>query len=241
MVFYPCKKCGNSLPIVRGSIVQCPYCGAKNFYMESFYTFKYYASDILNLSSVRNTKRIKTKEIERRKFLIMKYFNKIRSSFNEYSHFIVTKLDTIDVDLLKLFYLIRASGNFEIILERFLLPYIEEDNSLKKYVEFRDQSYIINKSLLAFYYSYLAKISIKSERCYRYYQYAEKNFQNIVDYYNITQLENNSSFLSNKSEIYSILVDFIKLLRNILNKILNFIQRNLKVYFLEWITWKQEI
>jgi hypothetical protein len=130
----------------------------------------------------------------------------------------VTKLDTIDVDLLKLFYLIRASGNFEIILERFLLPYLEEENSQKKYKDLRDQSYIINKSLLAFYYSYLAKISIKSERCYRYYQFAEKIFQNIVDYYNITQLENEGSFLSNKSEIYSILVDFIKLLRNILNK-----------------------
>jgi hypothetical protein len=186
--------------------------------MESFYTFKYYASDILNLSSIRTIKRIRIKEIERRKSLITKYFNKIRSSFNEYSHYLVTKLDTIDVDLLKLFYLIRASGNFEIIVERFLLPYIKEDDSVKQYIEYRDQSYIINKSLLALYYSYLAKISTKSERCYRYYQFAEKNFQNIVDYNNITQLEQNSSNFFNKSDIYSVLVEFIKILRNILNK-----------------------
>ena len=101
----PCKKCGSCLPGVKGSIVECPYCGGKNFYMESFYTLKYYASDILNLSSIRNQKNITSKEIERRKFLIRSYFNKFNSSFNEYRHFIITKLDTIDVNLVKLFYL----------------------------------------------------------------------------------------------------------------------------------------
>ena len=214
----PCKKCGSSLPGVKGSIVQCPYCGAKNFYMESFYTFKYYVSDILNISSIRKEKKVKTNEIERRKLLIRSYFNNIISRFNEYSHFIITKLDTIDVDPVKLFYLIRASGNFEIIIERFLLPFIQEENSKKKYTEFRDHAYIINKSLLAFYYSYLAKISTRSENCIKYYQYAEKNYQNVADYYNITELENNGSFFSSKGEIYSILVEFTNILRNILDK-----------------------
>ena len=214
----PCKKCGSCLPGVKGSIVKCPYCGGKNFYMESYYTLKYYASDILHLSSIRNERNIKTKEIERRKFLIRSYFNKIVSSFNEYRHFIITKLDTIDVDLLKLFYLIRASGNFEMIIERFLLPYIKEEKTKKRFIKLRDKSYIINKSLLAFYYSYLAKISTNSEKCYNFYQYAEKNFQNIVDYYNITELDSNGSIFSSKGEIYSILVEFTSLLRNILDK-----------------------
>ncbi|MHA2281765.1 MAG: hypothetical protein ACXAC5_13050 [Promethearchaeota archaeon] len=214
----PCKKCGSCLPGVKGSIVECPYCGGKNFYMESFYTLKYYASDILNLSSIRNHKNIKTKEVERRKFLIRSYFNKINSSFNEYSHLIITKLDTIDVDLVKLFYLIRTSGIFEIIIERFLLPYLKEEETRKQFLHLRDESYIINKSLLAFYYSYLAKISTHSEKCYKFYQYAEKNYQNIVDYYNITELERIDSFNSSKGEIYSILVEFSTILRNILDK-----------------------
>ncbi len=214
----PCKKCGSSLPGVKGSVVQCPYCGAKNFYMESFYTFKYYASDILNLSSLRKEKKVKNSEIERRKLLIHSYFNNIISSFNEYRHFVITKLDTIDVDPVKLFYLIRASGNFEIIIERFLLPFIEEETSKMKYREFRDQAFIINKSLLAFYYSYLAKVSTRSENCIKYYQISEKNYQNIVDYYNITEFENGGAFLSSKGEIYSILVEFISILRNIVDE-----------------------
>jgi hypothetical protein len=213
----PCKKCGSCLPGVKGSIVKCPYCGGKNFYMESYYTLKYYASDILNLSSIKN-ENIKPKEIERRKYLIRSYFHRINSSFNDYRHFIITKLDTIEVDLLKLFYLIRASGNFEIITERFVLPYLKEEKTRIQFIKLRDESYIINKSLLAFYYSYLAKISPQSEKCYKFYQYAEKNFQNIVDYYNITDLESSRSLFSKEGEIYSILVKFTSLLRNILDK-----------------------
>ena len=214
----PCKKCGSSLPGVKGSILKCPYCGGKNFYMESYYTLKYCASDILNISSIRNQKKIKIKEIERRKLLIRIYFNKLNSSFNEYRHFIITKIDTIEVDLVKLFYLIHKSGVFEIIIERFLLPYLKEEKTKKLFIKLRDESYIINKSLLAFYYSYLAKITTHIEKCYRFYQYAEKNFQNIVDYYNITELEDHNSFISSKGEIYSILVEFTVLLRNILDK-----------------------
>ncbi|MFW9825743.1 MAG: hypothetical protein ACFFE4_22565 [Candidatus Thorarchaeota archaeon] len=214
----PCKKCGSCLPGVKGSIVKCPYCGGKNFYMESYYTLKYYASDILKLSSIRNEKKLKFKEIERRKYLIRSYFNKINSSFNEYRHFIITKLDKIDVDLLKLFYLIRASGNFEIIIERFLLPYLKEEETKTYFALYRDEAYVINKSLLAFYYTYLAKISNHSEKCYRFYQYAEKNLQNIVDYYNITELDNKELLTPSKGEIYSILVEFTALLRNILNR-----------------------
>jgi hypothetical protein len=172
----------------------------------------------LNLSSVRKEKKVKINEIERRKLLVQSYFSNIISSFNEYRHFIITKLDTIDVNPVKLFYLIRASGNFEIIIERFLLPFIQEENSKKKYIEFRDQAFIINKSLLAFYYSYLAKISTQLENCRKFYQYAEKNYQNVVDYYNITELENNCLFLSNKGEIYSILIEFTNILRNILDR-----------------------
>ena len=176
MSHLPCKKCGNSLPIVKGALVQCPYCGAKNLFMESFYTFKYFMSDILKLSSFRNGKKPKINEIERRKTLIKAYFNKINSGFNEYRHLVITKLDLIDIDPIRLFYLIRASGNFEIIIDRFLLPYLTEDKTNKQYLELRDLSYIINKSLLGLYYSYLAKVITSSKKCYKFYKYAEKNY-----------------------------------------------------------------
>ncbi len=214
----PCKKCGSSLPILKGSIVQCPYCGAKNFYMESFYTLKYYLSDILNISSLYKSKKVKPKEILRRKILIESYFNNIKSSFKEYRHLIITKLDSINVDPVKLFYLIRASGNFEIIIDRFLLNYLEEDASKKRYLEFRDKAYMINKSLLGLYYSYLAKNSTVYSKCFRFYQLAANNYQNVVDYCNITNLENYDPHLNKTCKFYSILVNFTIIIKNILDK-----------------------
>ncbi|MFX1479471.1 MAG: hypothetical protein ACFFCI_15170 [Promethearchaeota archaeon] len=224
----PCKKCGSCLPVVKGSIVQCPYCGARNYYMESFYTYKYYMSDILHLSSMRKENIINKKELERRKFLISSYFYEINSRFKEYRHLIITKLDTIDFDPLKLFFLIRASGNFEIIVEQFLLKYLEDGVVKKKYQDFRDQSYIINKSLLGLYFTYLAKLTTNFEKCSKFYRYAQNNFQNIVDYCNIITLENNGSKLDQKRGIYSILARFTAILRNILDKNPNFFSGNLE-------------
>ncbi|MHA1885593.1 MAG: hypothetical protein ACW96S_11105 [Promethearchaeota archaeon] len=216
MSHLPCKKCGNSLPIVKGALVQCPYCGAKNFYMESFYTFKYFMSDILKLSSFKNGKKTNSKEIERRKILLKDYFNNISAGFNEYRHLIITKLDKIDIDPIKLFYLIRASGNFEIIIDKFLLPYLTEEKADRQYFKLRDLSYIINKSLLGLYYSYLAKIISHSDKCFKLYKYANKNYQNVVDYCNIIELESNGIEISKKREIFSILADFSTILGNIL-------------------------
>ncbi len=216
--FLPCKKCGNSLPVVKGSVAKCPYCETKTLYMESIYSFKYYLTEILNLTSLKAEKSIKTSELERRKSLIDSFFYKLKSVFNEYRHLIITKLDNISIEPLKLLNLIRSTGNFEIIIEEFLLIYIKDDKIRKKYEEFRDYAYIINKSLLGLYYSYLAKISIYLENCAKYYQLAENNYQNIVDYCNITKLEDNRFKLYKKKEIYTILSEFTSILRGILNK-----------------------
>ena len=216
--FLPCKKCGNSIPIVKGSVAQCPYCEAKTLYMESFYSFKYYLAEILNLTSFKTERVIKSSELERRKSLIESFFYKLNSVFNEYRHLIITKLDNISIDPLNLFNLIRSAGNFEIIIEEFLLIHIKDDKIRKKYEEFRDYSYLINKSLLGLYFSYLAKNSLYLEKCAKCYQLAEKNYQNIVDYCNITKLENSRSKFYKKKEIYTILSEFTAILRGILNK-----------------------
>ena len=174
-------------------------------------------SDILNISSLYKSKKVKPKEILRRKILIESYFNNIKSSFKEYRHLIITKLDSINVDPVKLFYLIRASGNFEIIIDRFLLNYLEEDTSKKRYLEFRDKAYMINKSLLGLYYSYLAKNSTVYSKCFRFYQLAENNYQNVVDYCKITNLENYDPHLDKTCKFYSILVNFTIIIKNILD------------------------
>lgn len=225
----PCKKCGSGLGIVKGSVAQCSYCEANTLYMESIYSFKYYLSEILNLTSFKTERLfknsefriervIKNSEIDIYKSVIESYFYKLNSDFNEYRHLIITKLDSINIEPLKLFNLIRAAGNLEIIIEEFMFPYIKDEKIRKKYQNFRDYSYIINKSLLGLYFSYLAKNSQYFNTCENYYRLAGKNFQNIVDYCNITKLENNSHSIYEKKEIYTILSEFTVILRGILNK-----------------------
>lgn len=218
MPHLPCKKCGSCLPLVKGSAIQCPYCGSKTFYKESVYSFKYYISEILNLTIIKQKKKIDDRELERRKLLIKSYFHKINTKFYDYRHLVITKLDEINLDLVKLLNLIREAGNFDIIIEEFLLNHLPEGNGKIKFQEIRDLSYLINKSLLGLYYSYLAKEITQIKHCCKFYHYAERNYQNIVDYCNITKFENNASSLCKKKEIYSILVKFVSILRNILNK-----------------------
>ncbi|MFX1311556.1 MAG: hypothetical protein ACFFHD_02950 [Promethearchaeota archaeon] len=218
MPHLPCKKCGSCLPLVKGVRIQCPYCGSKTFYMESVYVFKFYILKILHLKSIKQKKKIADKELNRRKILIRSYFHNLYTNINEYRHLVITKLDEINIDMEKLFNLIREVGNFEIIVDQFLLNYLPEGNEKIKFQEIRDFSYIFNKSLLGLYYSYLAKEFKLIEHCYKLYNYAEKNYQNIVDYCNISLFEDNNSHISKKKEIYSIVVKFVSILRNILNK-----------------------
>ena len=218
MTHLPCKKCGSSLPIVKGSVVQCPYCRAENLYMESFYTLKYYLSDILKLSSLYKANKANIKEIIRRKILIETYFTDLRAKFKDYRHLIITKLDSVSIDPVKLFYLIRSAGNFELIIDRFLIKYLEEDPSKRKFLELRDKAYIINKSLLGLYYSYLAKNTNRYRKSFRFYLHAEKNYQNVVDYCNIVNLDDNNPQFYRIGKFYSILVKFTNIMRNILDK-----------------------
>lgn len=230
----PCKKCGSCLPILKGSVVQCPYCGARNLYMESVYTYKYYLSEMLNISSIKKEKNIKIKEIERRKLILETYFNNFKADFKDYRHLILTKLDTFDVEPVKLFYLIRASGNFEIIIEKYLFPYLENGNLKAKYQELRDQAYIINKSLLGLYYTFLAKKATRFERSYEFYQNAQKNYQNIVDYCNVSSLDPNCNPDNPKrAKFYSILVKFTEIMRNILGENPNVFSEKLEILLQE--------
>jgi hypothetical protein len=218
MRYLPCKKCGSGLPIVKGSVAQCPYCEAKTLYMESIYSFKHYLSEILNLASFKIEKKLSGSEFERRKSLITEFFYRLNSDFNEYRHYIITKLDNLNIEPSKLFNLIRSAGNLEIIIEEFLLRYIKDASNRAKFLEFRDISYIINKSLLGLYYSFIAKSTFDIEKCANYYHIAEKNYQNIVDYCNITELENNHSTIYKRKAIYVILSEFAAILRGVLNE-----------------------
>ena len=98
-----------------------------------------------------------------------------------------------------------------------MLDHIKDEKIRKKYKEFREFAYIINKSLLGLYYSYLAKNSLYFEECANYYHLAEKNYQNIVDYCNITKLESDNSNIYKKKDMFMILAEFAAILRGVLN------------------------
>ncbi|MFX0024559.1 MAG: hypothetical protein ACFE9S_19750 [Candidatus Hermodarchaeota archaeon] len=217
MRYLPCKKCGSGQPTIKGSVAQCPYCGAKTLYMEAIYSFKYYLAEILKTTLYKTEKAARVSELERRKSLIDQFYYNLKADFDEYRHLIITKLDKINIDPLKLFHTIRTAGNFGIIIEEIILPSIKDEEERKKYGEFKDYSYIINKSLIALYYSYLAKNSLSIENCEKYYKLAEINYQNIVDFCNISKLENINSNIYKKRDFYIILTEFTNILRGILN------------------------
>ncbi|MFX1241620.1 MAG: hypothetical protein ACFFA7_10265 [Promethearchaeota archaeon] len=205
------------MAIVKGSVGQCPYCGAKTLYMEAIYSFKYYLSEILNLTLYKTEKPAKVSELERRRTLIENFYYNLKADFDEYRHLIITKLDMISIDPLKLFHTIRTAGNFGIIIEEIILPDIDDEVNRKKYKEFKDNSFIIHKSLIALYYSYLAKNSLSIEHCKKYYKLAENNYRNIVDFCNISKLEYIKSNIYKNKEIYVILSEFTAILRGLLN------------------------
>ena len=95
--------------------------------------------------------------------------------------------------------------------------HLKNENIRKKYQQLRDLAYIINKSTLGLYFSFLAKNSSYLEKCSKYYHFAEKCYQNIVDFCKITKFENNHSKLCNRIDIYEILTEFASILRGILN------------------------
>jgi len=214
----PCKKCGNGLPIVRGSAAQCPYCGTKTFYMESIYSFKHFLRKILKLKTHKNKIKIKEEELEIRKFSIKNFYRNIYSDFNDYRHLIITKLDNIDINPVKLFNVIRTAGNLILVIEKFLIPFLSEEKTIIEYQEYRDHLFIMNKSLLGLFFTYYAKETNYIKNCIKFYKLAEENYQNIVDFCKITKFEEKKSKVNKYKPIYSILVEFTIILRKILNK-----------------------
>ncbi|MFX1316011.1 MAG: hypothetical protein ACFE9T_09125 [Promethearchaeota archaeon] len=206
------------MAMVKGSIVQCFYCDTRNLYMESVLTHKSYLAEILKITTFKNEAKIKSEEIERRKALIESFFRELNLDFKEYRHLIITKLDNIDISPVNLFKLIRAAGNLEVIIENYLLIHLKEEVERKRFQKIIDLLYIINKSLLGLYFSFLAKKSIRLKECSKYYQYAERSFENIVNYCKITKFENQKFDLAKEEKIYSILAKFTTILKNILTK-----------------------
>ena len=57
----------------------------------------------------------------------------------------------------------------------------------------------------------------EQQRCQNY-PYIQRNYQNILDFCNITKFENNQSKIYKKKVLYEILTEFSAILRGILNK-----------------------
>ncbi|MHA1342898.1 MAG: hypothetical protein ACTSQG_02855 [Promethearchaeota archaeon] len=215
----PCIKCGTSLSIIEGSLVQCFNCGTKNVYSDSIASFRDYLLEILNLTSVdEDSDKIDNEEIERRKNSINSYFHTLNSDFYSYDRLILTKLDDIEIDPQKLLNIIRIAGNLVIINDDFLLPYLKESLSKNQFQEIRDLAFIFNKALLGLYFCYLAKEKFQLEDCSNYYQFAERNYNSIIEYCENIKLENPSFDTNDIKIFYKVVVKFSVILRNILSE-----------------------
>ncbi len=215
----PCVRCGASSSIVEGSLHQCFFCGTKSVYSESINLLNKYSAEILNIPSVLDIpKDPKTEEINKRRTQIESYFHEINSRFYDNKYLIVTKLNEEKLDNEKILNLIQATGNLEVIIEEFLQPYLTDAMAKQNIQEISIFAHIFNKSLLGLYFSNLAREKFQLEDCSKYYEFAERNYQNIKEYCEKIKLENLSVNIGNLKSIYSFLVEFVIILRNILNE-----------------------
>lgn len=211
-------KCGTGLSIVEGSLVQCFNCGAKSVYMESLDVFKIHLLEILNISSTAEENVIDEEEIERRKKNIEKTFHEINSGYNDIKYLIVTKLDELNINNEALLPFLQKAGNLVLIIDSYLLPHLKEGVSKNQFLEIRSLLSIYNKSILGLYFSHLAVEKFQLEDCSKYYQFAERNYQFIVDFCDSIKLSNPSFKIDNQKLLFSVLSKISVLLRNILTE-----------------------
>ena len=216
----PCVKCGTGLSLIEGSTVQCFACGTINGYMESYDLFLQYLREILEISlrESESEGKISNQEIDRRKKFIESFFNDKIAKSAYFSNVIITKLDEIEYDQNELLSLIKDFGNLEIIINEFVLPFIEGELSRNEFTEITGTSYIYNKSLLALYHSYLAKIKHKFEDVNIYYQLAERNYENLLTYCNNLKGESINLDTEALKILFSSALNFSKLLRKFLEE-----------------------
>ncbi|MHA1147681.1 MAG: hypothetical protein ACTSR8_05505 [Promethearchaeota archaeon] len=217
--YLPCIKCGSSLSIVEGSLIQCFFCGTKSVYSDSIILMNTYLMEILNIASVdKFPEKLTNHEIEAYKSSISSYFHNLSSKFYNIRYLIITKIDEVELNREEVLELVKKAGVFKIIIEDLLLPHIQEGLSKKDFQEMRDFAYFMNKSLLGLYFSILAKEKFQYEECSKFYQFAERNYQNIVEYCINLKIESPKFSINKNKLLYEILAKFAALLRNILNE-----------------------
>ncbi len=215
MAHLPCLRCGASLSIVEGSLVNCFYCGTKTAYSDSINAFKGYLLEILNISA---EKEITEAEIERRKRSVENFFHGLNTAFYSFKTLIITKLDETKINSDELLGLIRSTGNLLIVIEDWVLPHLKEGAGNNQFQDIRDVTFLFNKSLLGLYFTNLAREKFQLEDCSKYYQFAERNYQAVVDYYDGMKVEKNLSEITSRKNLYSVLAKFSSILRSILTE-----------------------
>jgi hypothetical protein len=230
----PCVRCGASSSIVEGSLHQCFFCGAKSGYSESINLLNKYSAEILNIPSVLDiSKEPSTEELASRRSQIESFFHDLSSRFYEYKYFIITKLDEEEIENENLLTLIQATGNLEVIIEEYLLPYLKDEMAKKNIQEILALTHIFNKSTLGLYFSNIAREKFQLEDCSNNYEFSERNYKDIIEYCDKIKLESHSFNVNQTKALYSVIINFAIILRNVLSENPTYSSEKLEDYLKE--------
>lgn len=215
----PCVKCGSSISIVEGSLVQCFNCGTKNVHSESLNLLNDYLLEIMNkrVSDLLHQE-IDNEETENRKRLVEGTFHDYNSQYFDNKYLIVTKLDELNKNPIEVLNFAKDLGCLHVVVDEFLLPHLKESVSKDIFIEIRSLSKIYNETLLGLYFSLLSKDKYKLEDCSKFYQFAQRNYENVVEFCDSIKLSNPSFNITKIKVLSSVLARFSNLLRNILTE-----------------------
>ncbi|MBD3353475.1 MAG: hypothetical protein GF364_18475 [Candidatus Lokiarchaeota archaeon] len=217
----PCTNCGNSLDIIKGTVVQCFACGTKNSHFECYDVFSGYVQEVLGYPKAidQAEDNVEEDELRKRIKIIDEKFNQYLKEVNSIDSFVVVKIySDIAEDLHKTSIdLSKRLGMLKILIDLYILPHIGGETAKKQYSEYSIVCKIYHLAVLGLRHTIESKNNFKVELSAEQYEKARWNFKNAAEFAkDVSKSKENMDF-SKEIVLFESASEFCAILKDILN------------------------